>query len=389
MHLLLYSEPSSATGAGRWRWILFPALIALAALLIARTVFFVDESQYVYVTQFGEPIRFFSRPGLQWKWPYQSLRRFDRRLQIFEPAARELLTQDKENLNFAWYVCWRLPGVKFADDHSGDPSQSAQPSFGQLIFQDPDSADSQIEQYVRRFMQSAGTLQAMENRLEERVQAAMAAEIGRLRFEQLASLDEKQLQFEQLAQRVTQQVSQNVADQFGVELVDVRLKRVSYPEAVKPAVFAEIRSERERVAVQFRAEGASQKAKIQSLADLQRDQLLARAKQEALTIRGEGEAAAIEISNLAHNKDPKFYELLKTLETYRTILDNQTTVVLSADAPLLKLLTQGVPEPTAVQQKNSSESESEMENPPQKSKPAATAAAASSDPSLDSTEGDP
>jgi membrane protease subunit HflC len=173
--------------------------------------------------------------------------------------------------------------------------------------------------------------------------------------------------------------------QFGVELVDVRLKRVSYPEAVKPAVFAEIRSERERVAVQFRAEGASQKAKIQSLADLQRDQLLARAKQEALTIRGEGEAAAIEISNSAHNKDPQFYELLKTLETYRTILDSQTTVVLSADAPLLKLLTQGVPQRSSPEIKSPIESEM----PAPQTKPSRTAAAASTEAATVPMESDP
>jgi membrane protease subunit HflC len=108
-------------------------------------------------------------------------------------------------------------------------------------------------------------------------------------------------------------------------------------------VYGEIRSERERIAVQYRAEGASQKATIESLADLQRSQLLSLARRDATTIRGQGEAKAIEILNAAHSKDPPFYELLKTLEAYRTILDDQTTVVLSADSPLLKLLTEGLP----------------------------------------------
>jgi membrane protease subunit HflC len=97
------------------------------------------------------------------------------------------------------------------------------------------------------------------------------------------------------------------------------------------------------VAVQYRAEGASQRTRIESLATLQRDQLLARAQRDATRIRGEGEAKAIDIFNAAHSKDPEFYELLKTLETYRSLLDDQTTVVLSADSPLLKLLTRGLP----------------------------------------------
>ena len=182
MHLLLYNESTPNSGAGRWRWLLFPLFIAFVAIVVSRTIFFVDESQYVYVTQFGEPVRFFSRAGLQWKWPYQSLRRFDRRLQIFEPPARELLTQDKENLNFAWYVCWRLPGAAFAKKNATDETQSS--AFTHLTF-DATASDANIEQYVRRFMQSAGTIEAMENRLEERVQAAMAAEIGRLRLTSL------------------------------------------------------------------------------------------------------------------------------------------------------------------------------------------------------------
>ena len=152
------------------------------------------------------------------------------------------------------------------------------------------------------------------------------------------------VQLEAIAQRVTESIRGVAAEQFGIEVVDVRWKRFNYPEAVRPSVYAEIRSERERVAIQYRAQGASQKSKIESLADLQREQLLAQARREATRVRGEGEAKAIEIYNAAHSKDPAFYELLKTLETYRAILDNQTTIVLSADSPLLKLLTRGLPD---------------------------------------------
>jgi membrane protease subunit HflC len=331
MHLILFSDPAEGgANRSRWGWLAVALLFAAAAVLAARSVYFVDESQYVFVTQFGETIRFHSQPGLQLKWPYQSLLRFDRRLQVFEPPAREMLTQDKENLNFSWYVCWRLPTLSFVE--AGGPNESGA------------SAERQLERHVHRFLQSAGTPEIMENRLEERVQAALAAEIGRLRFDQLVSLDPRQLQLDQLADRVTQSMRSTAADQFGIEVVDVRLKRITYPDAVRPSVFAEIRSERERVAVQYRAEGASEKEKIRSQADLQREQLLAHARREALAIRGAGEAKAIEIFNQAHGKDPQFYELLKTLETYRSVLDGQTTVVMSSDSPLLKLLTEGLPE---------------------------------------------
>jgi membrane protease subunit HflC len=131
--------------------------------------------------------------------------------------------------------------------------------------------------------------------------------------------------------------------EYGIELVDVRVRRFNYPESVKPAVFAEIRSERMRVAEQYRAEGASQATKLRSLADLHRDQVLSQAQRDAARLRGEGEAKAIETANAAHRADPAFYELLKSLEAAKAMLDDQTTIVLSADSPLLKLLTRGLP----------------------------------------------
>lgn len=324
-------------GAARfWRTTGLGLLLALAAVIVWRTVFFVDETEYVYVTQFGQPLRLYTEAGLGIKWPYQSLWRFDRRLQMYEPPGREMLTEDKENLTFQWYVCWRISGASFVQTQTAESARDDASTSAADIH-------AGIETYVRRFLQSVGTAQAAERRLEERIQAAIAAEIGRTKFGRLVSLTPGEVQLEAIAERVTQSIRRVAAEQFGIEVVDVRWKRFNYPEAVKPAVYAEIRSERERVAIQYRAEGASQKSKIESQADLQREQLLAQARREATRIRGDGEAKAIEIFNAAHSKDPAFYELLKTLETYRTILDNQTTIVLSADSPMLKLLTRGLP----------------------------------------------
>lgn len=305
-------------------WRSFLSLVGLALLpallgvLGYRSIFFVDETEYAYVTQFGQPIRLHTTPGLQCKWPYQSLWRFDRRLQIYEPPGREMLTGDKENLTVEWYVCWRLP------QQDGDAARG-----------------KDLEPLLRRFWQSVGTREFAEARLEERIQAVLAAEIGQTRLSQLVALPPQSVALSEIAQRVRDQVATDALDQFGLDVVDVRIKRFNYPEAVKPAVFAEIRSERERVAVQYRAEGASQKTQLESLATLQREQLLAQARREAARYRGEGEAKAMEIANAAHAKNPEFYEFLKTLETYRSALDDQTTLVISADSPFLQLLLRG------------------------------------------------
>ena len=329
MHLILFAADESGEGNRNTMWLGLAVMggVALLAVVLSRTVFFVDETEYVYITQFGKPVRLYSDAGLGVKYPYQSLRRFDRRLQMFEPQGREMLTEDKENLTFEWFVCWRIAGPSLVTDAGEDSS-----------------TDNGTESYVQRFLQSLGSIQAAESRLEERIQAALASEIGRTQFSQLCTLDANRSELNAIGDRVTEYVSQAAADQFGIEVVDVRIKRFNYPEAVKPAVYAEIRSERQRVAVQYRAEGASERDRLESLADLQRETLLAEARRDAASIRAKADAKAIEIYNQAHSQNPRFYELLKTLETYRAVLDDQTTVVLSADSPWLRLMTNGLPE---------------------------------------------
>jgi membrane protease subunit HflC len=142
---------------------------------------------------------------------------------------------------------------------------------------------------------------------------------------------------------VTARVGDQARREFGLEVVDVRLRRLNYPEEVRTAVFEQIRSERKRVAAATRAEGESVARTIRSAADLERAKTVAQAEADAARIVGEGEAQAARIANEAHAADPNFYQFQKTLETYRVALDARTTLVLSADSAFLKLLTQGVP----------------------------------------------
>ncbi|MGE3822126.1 MAG: protease modulator HflC, partial [Isosphaeraceae bacterium] len=125
------------------------------------------------------------------------------------------------------------------------------------------------------------------------------------------------------------------------EVVDVRLRRFNHPVEVRPAVFDLIRSERKKVATALRAEGEAKYQTLTSQADRQRDAILAAADAESERIRGRSEAEANRILNEAHSLDPKLFEFLRTLETYRAVLDDKTTVILSSNSPLLKLLSQG------------------------------------------------
>lgn len=144
-----------------------------------------------------------------------------------------------------------------------------------------------------------------------------------------------------LTRDVLQAVAPAARDELGVEVIDVRLRRYGHPVEVRPAVFELIRSERRQVAARLRAEGEAQYLTITSQADRTRNTILAEAEAEAHQVRGHAEAEATRLLNEAHGRDPRFFEFQRTLEAYRSILDERSTVVLTASSPLLKLLVQG------------------------------------------------
>ncbi len=277
----------------------------LALLVIATSVVVVDQAETVYVTEFGRPVRLIEEPGLHWKWPWQSRRGFDRRLQLDSPPAREMLTKDKKNLEVSWYVSWKIADVE-------------------------------------RFLRSVRTLPDASARLEDMAASVLASELVRHDLTDLIRVGETSA-LEAMMTDATARIADQAGKEYGLAVVDVRLKRLNYPEEVRSAVFEQIRSERKRVAAATRAEGESQARTIRSAADLERARMLAEAEADAVRLVGEGEAQSARIANEAHSADPSFYQFLKTLETYRTALDTKTTLVLSADSPFLRLLTQGVP----------------------------------------------
>lgn len=284
-------------------------LLALAVFLgiVSRSFVVVDESEAVLVTEFGRIVRVHDGPdgpGLHGKWPWQSWQSVDRRLRVFDPPPREVITGDKRNLEVGSYVAWRVT----------DPV---------------------------RFVRSGGSLDGAEARLDERVSAALSDAVGRREMAALASTDPNVWGLDALSEEVVAAVAKSARDELGVEVVDVRLRRFNHPIEVRPAVFELIRSERKQVAAALRAEGEADYQAITSRAERERDTILAQADAEAERLRGMADAEAARITNEAHARDPKFAEFLRTLEAYRAILDEKATVVLSSSSPLLKLLTQG------------------------------------------------
>ena len=275
-----------------------------ALLLIWLSVFTEPETEFAIVTQFGRPVRTVTDPGLHAKWPYQAVLRFDRRLRVYNPRPSEFLTKDKKNLVIENYVCWRI--------------------------KDPEL-----------FVKSVGDIIAAEMRLHDIVWSGLSAALGNYELESLVNSNPERVRGEELMQSLTRLTDRRALEQYGIEVVDVRIKRLNLPEQNKQSVFARMRAERERIARQYRAEGEEQALKIRADADRQKEEILSAAYRDAEKIKGDGDAQSTRIYGAAYSRDPQFYKLVRTLESYKKILDDKTTVVLSSDSELLRLLTKG------------------------------------------------
>jgi membrane protease subunit HflC len=282
----------------------YAAATAVVIVLGWLSVFTLPETEFAIVTQFGRPVRTIADAGLHAKPPYQSVLRFDRRLRIYNPRPSEFLTKDKKNLVIENYVCWRI--------------------------QNPE-----------RFVQTIGDSTAAEMRLHDVVWSGLAAALGNFEMESLVSADPQRVRGDQLMETLTRDTSRRALEQYGIEVADIRLKRLNLPEQNKQSVFARMRAERERIARQYRAEGEEQALRIRAEADRQREEILSTAYREAEKIKGDGDAQSTRIYGAAYERDPQFYRLVRTLEAYKKILDDKTTAVLSSDSDLLRILTKG------------------------------------------------
>jgi membrane protease subunit HflC len=281
----------------------FPAGIALAGLIVLWLTFFqVKETEFVLVTQFGRPVRTITEAGLHAKWPFQAATWFDRRLRVYNPRPSEFLTRDKKNIVIDSFVVWKI--------------------------RDPN-----------RFLETVGDPIAAEMRLHDIVWSGLSAALGAHDLDALVSVSG--VQTNDLLADLSAFTGRAALEQYGIDVVDVRIKRLNLPEQNKQSVYARMRAERERIARQYRAEGEEQALSIRADADRQKEEILSAAYREAETIRGAGDADSTRIYGQAYSRNPRLYKLLRTLESYKKILDDKTTAILSSDSELLKILMQG------------------------------------------------
>ena len=271
----------------------------LSVIVILSTVFTVDETRQVVILQFGEPVRIIKTPGLHFKLPapVQVAQHFDDRLLEYDVPPEEILSQDKKSLIVDNYVRWRII----------DP----------LLF-----------------LQTVQTEPIAKTRIDDIVYSELRRELGTHDMSEIITENR-----EIIMKKVTKE-SAIATKPYGIEVVDVRLKRVDLPQNNEESIYRRMQAERIRQANKFRSEGEEESQKIKASTDKDKTIILANAYKEAEEVKGEGEAKAVDIYARAFSKDPDFYEFYRTLEAYKKILDKKTTLVLPINSKLFDTLNQ-------------------------------------------------
>src|SRR6185437_13564362 len=265
------------------RTIAFLGGVAVVILILIYTMFFtVVQTETALLLQFGKPVRVVAQPGLQFKLPYQNVVIYDKRILDFEPPAEEVIASDQKRLIVDTYARFKI--------------------INPLLF-----------------FQSVGTENAADQRLSSIINASLRRIIGNVELQAVISSQRANIMKE-----IRDDVN-NEAKGFGIDVVDVRLRRADLPQENEDAIYARMKAERQREAAQYRAQGAQQAQQIRADADRQRIEIIADAQRQAQILRGEGDAQSITIYADAYGKDPAFFSFYRSLQAYRDSLTGPGT----------------------------------------------------------------
>lgn len=274
-----------------------PSFIILLVIILgigSQALFIVHQTEQAIILQLGEPKDRIYKAGLHFKIPFiDSVVRFDARILDYDARPAEALTSDLKTIVLDNYARW----------HIINPLQ---------------------------FYRTVRTIPNAQTRLDAVVYSQMRAHVGRCTLTEVVSSERTNIM-----DSVTKQASKQMRE-FGIEVVDARIKRTDLPPENQRAIYDRMRAERERQARQYRSEGTEEATKVRSKADKERALILAEAKKKAQIIQGEGDAEAAKIFANAYAKSPDFFEFQRSLEAMKLSFENNTKMVVTTDNPLFK-----------------------------------------------------
>ena len=277
--------------------------ISFIIIVIAvANVYVVKEGEYKIIRQFGEIIGEKDEPGIYIKIPFvQSVTTIPKYQMNYKLSEKEINTKDKRRIIIDNYAVWRVVNPK-------------------------------------EMIKSAGSLVGASSRMEEFIYSVVRSELGQLEYNNI--INDKNSSRGSLNDQITAEVNEHLKkDKYGIEVVDVRIKRIDLPEENEQSVYNEMISERQKIAQKFLSTGDADKRRIEAETDRQVKEMLATAQKEASMIEAEGEAEAARIYNNSFSKDPEFYSLYRTLESYKKTIGEDTMIIIPSNSPYAKILS--------------------------------------------------
>ena len=300
------------------KWIII-GIIAFVALIVLNAAFYtIDQREQAVITQFGEPVRVVTEPGLHIKTPFiQQITFFEKRILEWDGRPEEIPTKDKKFIMVDTYARWKII----------DPLKFYQSVGDELNAQT--RLDNVIDATVRDFITDNVLIEVVRNSNQPLVQSE-GEEIERIDVEIF-------LGREKLTREIFVKASE-MTPQYGIELIDVRVKHINYVQSVREKIFSRMIAERERIAEEYRSEGQGERSRI--IGDLQRDlkQITSEAYKIAEEIKGKADGTSTKIYASAYNKDPEFYSFTKALESYPDAIGKESFLILTTDSDFFKYL---------------------------------------------------
>lgn len=279
---------------------IFTFILPVLLLVGFSSIFIVDETNQVVIIQLGKPVKTVTKPGINLKlpFPFQEKITFDDRLLEYDSPPEEILSKDKKTLIVDNYVRWKIV----------DPLQ---------------------------FLKTVQAIPTAKSRMDDIVYSELRRELGTHDMVEIITQNREEIM------NVVTRASNEATLSYGISVVDVRIRRVDLPSQNEESIYARMEAERKRQANKFRSEGEEEAQKIRAATDRDKTIILADAYKEAEKIRGEGDAKAVQIYARSYSADPKFYEFVRTLDAYKKVVDDKTTLVLPSGSKLFKLLMDG------------------------------------------------
>ncbi|CAN7261870.1 protease modulator HflC [Paenibacillus qinlingensis] len=282
------------------KWILRSILGVVLVIFFLISIFIVKEGQYRVVLKFGEAVRIQTEPGIHFKIPFiESVRTLPKYQMVYDSKPTSILTKDKKPIEVDNYTVWRI------DD-------------------------------AQQFLRTIQSITGGEERIDAAVYNTVRRKLSEINYSDIIS---ENTQRGNLNDEITKEVSELMErDNYGIQIVDVRIKRTDLPDSNKQSVYKRMISDRQSIAAKYLSEGDEESKKITSKADRQASELIAQAQADAKKIVAEGEQEAAKIYNSAYGQDPAFYNFYRTLDSYLVSFKGEPVIMLPIDSPYTKIL---------------------------------------------------